>query len=178
MAFLYILWILLNGALVLGLLFGWYRCLQLFARHYSRSASIALCVVTLMTCSSGRKQASVQSSVHRSTTFASAFAIDRPVVLKKRLLDLPLTQLTQLIFLNPTSKLGDSVRVEQSVLLSGLQAGLYWQPIDLFVSPRPNRRLRYDVIGVLEWRLLNATIYRQPVQYAGLLAVDSLPSRR
>ncbi len=178
MAFLYILWILLNGTLVLGLLFGWYRCLQLFAWQYSRSASIALCVVTLMTCSSTSKQASVQSSAHTSTTVASAFGVDRPIVLRKRLLDLPLTQLTQLIFLNPSSKPGDSVRVEQSVSLSGLQLGLYWQPINLSVSPRPDRRIRYDVVGILEWRLLNATIYKQPVQYAGLLAVDSLPSRR
>jgi len=178
MAFLYVFWILLNGALVLGLLFGWYRCLQLFARQYSRSASVALFVVTMMTCTNGRRS-SHESAAPRQTTIASSeLALNQSVYDDRDLLDLPMTRLSQHIQLYPTGKSGDSVRVDQSVALLGLQAGLYWQPINLLVSPRPNRRIRYDVAGVLEWRLLNTTIYRQPVQYTSLIAVDSLPSRQ
>ncbi len=178
MAFLYILWVLLNGALVLGLLAGWYRCLQLFARQYSRSASIALCVMTLMTCTRGSGSLRESAPPRQTTITSSELTLDQPVYDDRNLLDLPLTRLSQRIQLYPTSQSSDSVRVDQSVMLSGLQLGLRWQPIDLLVSPRPNRRIRYDVSGILEWRLLSTTIYRQPVQYAGLLAVDSLPSRR
>lgn len=176
MAFLYVLWILLNGALVLGLLLGWYHCLQLFARQYNRSASVVLCVVTMMTCSSGRKPSHESAPPRQTTIPTTQLALNREVYDNRNLLDLPLTRLSQHIRLYPTGKSGDSVWVDQSVALLGLQAGLYWQPIDLFVSPRPNRRVRYKVVGTLEWRLLNAMIYRQPVQYAGLIAVDSLPS--
>ncbi len=178
MAFLYLLWILLNGALVLGLLFGWYRCLQLFARQYSRSATIGLCVVTLMTCSSSRKPSHESTLLRQIAIASSELALNQPVYDDRNLLDLPLTRLSQHIQLYPTSKSGDSVRVDQSVTLLGLQFGLYWQPIDLFVSPHPNRHIRYDVSGTLEWRLLNVMIYKQPVQYVGLIAVDSLPSRQ
>lgn len=178
MAFLYILWILLNGALVLGLLFGWYRCLQLFARQYSRSASVVLCVVTLMTCSSGRRPSHESAPPRQTTIPTTQLALNQVVYDYRDLLDLPLARLSQHIRLYPAGNSGDSVRVDQSVTLLGLQLGLYWQPISLFVSPRPNRCIRYNVAGVLKWRLLNTTIYDQPVQSAGLITIDSLPSLR
>lgn len=175
MTFLYALWLLLNIALAIGLLVGWYRCLQLFARQYSRSASLALCVVTLMTCAGSRE--SLPETAHLTAIAPSDLVLNPSLSIDHRLLDLPLAHLSQRVGLNPPSQSGDSVRVTHSVVLTGLQTGLRWQPVSLIVGPRPDRQLHYNVVGVLEWRLLNTTVYRQPVSYTGLLAVDTLPSR-
>lgn len=101
---------LLNGALILGLLFGWYRCLQLFDRQYSRSASVALCVVTLMTCTTSRGPFRESAPPRRTTIASSELVLNRAVYDDRDLLDLPLTRLSQHSWLYPGQS-GDSVRV-------------------------------------------------------------------
>jgi hypothetical protein len=177
-AVLYIFWVLVN--IVLGVLFvsAWYRCLQLFAKRYSRSASVALCVLTLMMCKGGA------NSVYKLVDYATDVPAERPLVLPvrhtNRLLTLPFTQLDQRIYLEPlhqTCDLANSIRIKQIVRLMVLSTGLRWESRQQLVRLLPSQRVEYTVQGTLHWRLLNLDIYAQPLAYQGILSASAQPSR-
>jgi len=54
-------------------------------------------------------------------------------------------------------------------ITSGFTSGRSWSPLTIIVNPTKDNRLSYFVSGVLEWKLLGATLYTQTNNYKGVL---------
>lgn len=52
---------------------------------------------------------------------------------------------------------------------TGFISGAKWKPVSIVVNrTTDNNKFEYNVIGVVEWKLLGATIYSQPKRYTGI----------
>ena len=55
----------------------------------------------------------------------------------------------------------------------GFTSGQKWNPTGISLTKtEPGNQLHYSVNGMIEWRLLNWVIYRQPKVYKGTIALD------
>lgn len=54
----------------------------------------------------------------------------------------------------------------------GLVSGTSWRPMSINVDTITGNRLKYQVVGVVEWKLLALTIYSQRKNYEGAVAID------
>jgi hypothetical protein len=58
--------------------------------------------------------------------------------------------------------------VQAYSLTTGLISGTNWKPVSIDVNTSgDDKTLQYFVIGVIEWKLLGATIYSQPKSFSG-----------
>ena len=65
-----------------------------------------------------------------------------------------------------TSKLNVPIIAYSST--EGFISGTNWRPVSVIVNQtEDNKKFEYEVSGILEWKLLGATIYSQPKTYRG-----------
>jgi hypothetical protein len=167
MPVLYVSWSLLNLVLFVGL-FIYGRVLLKRYRLVSLGVSIVF-VVLIVSYFSGRNTSARKSIVNFQTTVLLP-GVAYPKPLYTQLDDLQTLTIQQIITLTPNRQ-SDSVQVSSSSYLTGFVAGFKWSPTHALVDALANRKLRYVTSGVLEWKLLGLTVYKQPKQFNGRLTL-------
>ena len=61
-----------------------------------------------------------------------------------------------------------NIPISSNSSTTGLISGINWRPVSIIVNrTTDNNKFDYCVYGVLEWKLLGATIYKQAKEYQG-----------
>lgn len=165
MPILYTLWSILNVILFIAVVI-YARALLTRYRFVSISLSIAF-MALLVYLFSGRNASARKSAIQ----FQTAFLLPDLAHSKSyhaELDDLPTLNIHQIVTLTPDTQ-SDSAQVSSSSYLTGFVSGYQWSPISIVVGALPDRRLHYSTSGVLAWKLLGLTVYRQPKQFDGWL---------
>lgn len=157
-----ILWSALNIALLLSLLYIFFRAAVLVKRHIGLGAALFFGFgLLLIGCSkSGKKATSVSSanlltSVPKNAPFANTSAV--------QYIDLGATN--QLILLTEYYTENDSIVKPRGLYasVSGLMVGHSWEPVSGFIEKRGNR-LYYTTVINHHWDLLGMRVFTQALE--------------
>lgn len=168
MPMLYVSWSSLNLVLFLGLLIGGR---VLLARYRSVSIGVSIAFVVLLVHQLSGRNVAARKSVIQFQTALLLPDLAHPKLYHTQLDDLLTLSIHQMVTLTPNSQ-SDSVQVSSSSYVTGFTSGYRWFPTGITVGALPDRRLLYSTSGVLEWKLLGLTVYRQPRQFDGYLRLD------
>jgi hypothetical protein len=164
MIVLYAAWPLLNLALLVGVFI---YMSTLFKKYRSFRTGLWLTIVIAVVYKSTMRSTG-ESSKGKFQTTVWLPDLAQVKTYYTQLEDLPTFSIEQVVSLTPRNQ-SDSVKISSSSFILGFMGGFRWSPINITVDARPGRRLYYATNGLLEWKLLGLTVYRQPRQFNGFL---------
>lgn len=164
MVVLYAVWPLLNLALLVGVFI---YMSTLFKQYRSFRTGLWLIIVIAVIYKS-TTHSTGKSSTGRFQTMVSLPDSAQVKTYYTQLEDLPTFSIEQVVSLTPVSQ-SDSVEISSSSFMLGFTGGFRWSASNIIIDARPGRRLYYSTNGLLEWKLLGFTVYKQPKQFDGSL---------
>jgi hypothetical protein len=170
---LYLLWGLLNIGLFIFFVVICFRATKLVREKVGLFASIIFVfgLLSFMGNSNDDKDNKEPgSSQMRAWKFVSEDSIDRnatffiDVELEKTLISK-----YQLGIKYGKEKQGQlNIPISGSSFTTGFVSGTNWKPSSIIVNrTSDNNKFEYYVVGIMEWKLLGATVYSQPKEYKG-----------
>jgi hypothetical protein len=172
---LYLLWALLNAGFFLFFIVICFRATKLIRQNFGLLASIVFVfgLLSFSGHSNDNNDNKEPNSNHIKTwKFASEDSLSRnatyPLVI-----DLEKTLISKycLFIQYGKDKEGQlNVPISASSSTNGFISGTNWKPISIFINRTDdNNKFAYLVRGVVEWKLLGATVYSQLKEYKGIV---------
>lgn len=172
---LYLLWGLLNIGLFLFFVVTCFRATKLVREKFGLLAAIVFAFGLLSFISNANKNKNNKepgSSQIRTWKFTSEDSLDRnTAALIFIKLEKTLVSKYELSVKYGKAKQGQmNVPISANSFTTGFVSGTNWEPSYIIVNQtEDNTKFQYNVHGIIEWKLLGATIYSQPKEYSGLV---------
>ena len=172
---LYLLWALLNAGLFLFFILICFRATKLIRQNFGLLASIVF-VFGLLSfighSNNNNDNREPNSNQIKSWKFTSDDSLSRHPT-NSVFIDLEKTLISKyyLVVQFGKDKSGQiNIPISASSSTNGFISGTNWKPISIFINKTDdNHKFEYFVTGVVEWKLLGATIYSQFKEYKGFV---------
>ncbi len=177
MAALHIGWMVLNVGLAISLYLVSFRNFRVFSQRFGMIPSgLVLVLIASMCQSPARKPSELPSSTFKRVIPTFAQPTDWSDSYDIPLVTYPTLRLTQQVYLMHHTQ-PDSVQITSMTSLTRFVLGLQWSPANTYVDIHPDLTMNYEASGLLEWKLLGLTVYRQHKYFAGKVALKSVETR-
>jgi len=172
----YLLWGLLNVGLFLFFIVICFRATKLIRQNFGLLASIVF-VFGLLSfighSNNNNDNREPNSNQIKTWKFTSDDSLSRHPT-SSVFIDLEKTLVSKyyLFVLYGKDKDGQiNIPISASSSTNGFISGTNWKPISIFINRTDdNNKFEYFVSGVVEWKLLGATIYSQLKEYKGIVS--------
>lgn len=166
---LYILWSLLNIALLIFFLFTCFRAIRILWEKFGlfRSAIFVIGLVSLLAYANAKRNIETET-----WNFASENDIDKTTIshINQELENTPLIKFVLGVNYAKSKTNQQNVPLIANSQITGFISGINWKPLSVVVSQTAeNTKFAYAVAGTLEWKLFATTIYAQPKTYQGVI---------
>ena len=169
---LYLLWGLLNVGLFLFFIVICFRATKLIRQNFGLLASIVFVFGLLSFIGHSNSNDNMEPNANKIKTwkFTSDDSLSRNPT-SSEFIDLEKTLISKYSLFIQYGKDKDgqtSIPISASSSTNGFISGTNWKPISIsIIKTDDNNKFEYFVSGVVEWKLLGATIYSQLKEYKG-----------
>ncbi|MCW3789778.1 hypothetical protein [Plebeiibacterium sediminum] len=170
---LQLIWGLLNIGLIIYFLWISFRAVKLVKERFGLFAAIVF-VLGLLAFANTSKDGSTKMQEWTSTSnnindCNETFFVNAE--LEENLVS------TKLLSIHAGNKKqgNDNVALSANTLINGFTSGINWEVISIAMNETTdNNQLDYMVIGVVNWKLLGITIYKQPKTFKGVVSIEKV----
>ena len=170
MAFIHIFWSILNLVLLVGTFVVSYRNYRTFSERFGWLPSGLLIVVLVSTYSSSNDSWKDRKAVgtFSKTVYLPDHQLTESIDRTFTLYDGGVSKVTQQLNVYPANH-PDSIRISGAVFPTGLVMGIQWTAVSTSAELLPDRRIRYQSTGTLQWRLLSLPVYSDYKAFTGTI---------
>jgi hypothetical protein len=171
---IYLLWGLLNIALFLFFIIICFKATKLIRQTFGLFASIVFVfgLLSFMGNSNNNDNKEPNSNEIKTWKFTSNDSLIRHPT-SSEFIDFEKTLISKYYLFIKYGKDKDgqtNIPISASSSTNGFISGTNWKPISISVNKtHDNNKFKYFVSGVIEWKLLGATIYSQLKEYNGMV---------
>lgn len=163
---IYLLWTILNVGLLIFFLVICFKATKLLREKIGGFVAVFF-VLGLLSFVSNPKDKKLNSHKYETWTLNSGENLTKKGYAQGIVLeDMLISKNTLSIFY--VKKNQANIPISAYSNSSGFANGTIWTSSAIIVNPTKDNRLAYSVSGVLEWKLMGATLYTQPKSYRGV----------